>query len=62
MKKNQLEIKHILTEIKNIIQRPNSRVEEHKNQVKDLEYKEAKDTPLEKQEVKRNQNPQLFTF
>ncbi|KAK1346972.1 hypothetical protein QTO34_000832 [Cnephaeus nilssonii] len=55
MKKDQLEIKHTLTEIKNIIQRPNSRQKEHKNQVKDLEYKEAKDTPPEKQEEKRIQ-------
>ncbi|KAK1334501.1 hypothetical protein QTO34_005507 [Cnephaeus nilssonii] len=56
MKKDQLEIKHTLTEIKNIIQRPNSRLEERKNQLKDLEYKEAKDTPPEKQEEKRIQN------
>ena len=55
MKKEQLEIKHTLTEIKNIIQRPNSQLEECKNQVKDLEYKEAKDTSLEKQEEKRIQ-------
>ncbi|KAK1346973.1 hypothetical protein QTO34_000833 [Cnephaeus nilssonii] len=55
MKKVQLEMKHTLTEIKNIIQRPSSRLEERKNQVKDLEYKEAKDTPPEKQEEKRFQ-------
>ncbi|KAK1346647.1 hypothetical protein QTO34_000507 [Cnephaeus nilssonii] len=55
MKKDQLEIKHTLTEIKNIIQRPNSRLEDRKNQLKDLEYKEAKDTPPEKQEEKRIQ-------
>ncbi|KAK1344049.1 hypothetical protein QTO34_014608 [Cnephaeus nilssonii] len=55
MKKDHLEIKHILTEIKNIIQKPNSRLEERKNQVKDLEYKEAKGTPPEKQEEKRIQ-------
>ncbi|KAK1336450.1 hypothetical protein QTO34_004257 [Cnephaeus nilssonii] len=55
MKKNQLEIKHTLTEIKNIIQRPNSRLEEHKNQVKDLKYKEAKNTQPEKQKEKRIQ-------
>ncbi|KAK1346450.1 hypothetical protein QTO34_000306 [Cnephaeus nilssonii] len=36
-------------------QRPNSRLEERKNQVKDLKYKEAKDTPPEKQEEKRIQ-------
>ena len=55
MKKDQLEIKHTLTEIKNNIQRPNSRLEECKNQVKDLEYKEAKNTQLEKQKEKRIQ-------
>ncbi|KAK1340649.1 hypothetical protein QTO34_017039 [Cnephaeus nilssonii] len=55
MKKDQLEIKHTLTEIKNIIQRSNSRLEKRKNQVKDLEYKEAKDTAPEKQEEKRFQ-------
>ncbi|KAK1339938.1 hypothetical protein QTO34_018502 [Cnephaeus nilssonii] len=36
-------------------QRPNSRLEERKNQLKDLEYKEAKDTPPEKHEEKRIQ-------
>ena len=36
MKKDQLEIKHTLTEIKNNIQRSNSRLEDHKNQVKNL--------------------------
>ncbi|KAK1339272.1 hypothetical protein QTO34_019952 [Cnephaeus nilssonii] len=55
MKKDQLEIKHTLTEIKNIIQRPKSRLEDCKNQLKDLEYKEAKDTPPEKQVEKRIQ-------
>ncbi|KAK1345433.1 LOW QUALITY PROTEIN: hypothetical protein QTO34_007890 [Cnephaeus nilssonii] len=55
MKKDQLEMKHTLTKIKNIIQRPNSKLEERKNQVKDLEYKEEKDTPPEKHEEKRIQ-------
>ncbi|KAK1341340.1 hypothetical protein QTO34_017745 [Cnephaeus nilssonii] len=55
MKKDQLEIKHTLTEIKNIIQRPNSRLEDRKHQLKDLEYKEAKDTAPEKYEEKRIQ-------
>ncbi|KAK1338829.1 hypothetical protein QTO34_019488 [Cnephaeus nilssonii] len=55
MKKDQLEIKHTLTEVKNIIQRPNSRLEDRKHQLKDLEYKEAKDTPPEKHEEKRIQ-------
>ena len=48
----QLKIKHTLTEIKNI-QRSNSRLEEHMNQVKDLECKETKDTPLEKKRESR---------
>ena len=55
IKKDQLEIKHTLTEIKNIVQRPNSRLEECKKQVKELEYKEERDTPLQKQEEKRIQ-------
>nr|KAF6360244.1 hypothetical protein mMyoMyo1_011190 [Myotis myotis] len=53
--KDQLEIKHTLTEIKNIIQTPNSRPEELKNQVKDLKYEEAKNTQPEKQNEKRIQ-------
>ena len=48
MKKDQLEIKHTLTEIKNNIHRSN-RLEDRKNQVKDLKYKEAKNTQPEKQ-------------
>nr|KAF6360041.1 hypothetical protein mMyoMyo1_010999 [Myotis myotis] len=51
--KNQLEIKHTLTEIKNIIQTPNSRPEGCKNQVNDLEYEEAKNNQPEKQNEKR---------
>ena len=47
MKKDQLEIKHTLTEIKNIIQRSNSRPEEDKNQIKDLKYKKTKNTQPE---------------
>nr|KAF6379009.1 hypothetical protein mMyoMyo1_009879 [Myotis myotis] len=53
MIKNQLEIKHTLTEIKNIIQTPNSRPEERKNQVKDSKCEEAKNTQLEKQNEER---------
>ncbi|KAK1338262.1 hypothetical protein QTO34_001377 [Cnephaeus nilssonii] len=55
MKKDQLEIKHTLTEIKNNIQRSNSRLEDRKNQVKDVKYKEAKNTQPEKQKAKRIQ-------
>ena len=46
MKKDQLEIKHTLTEIKNNIQRSDSRQEDPKNKVKDLKYKEAKNSQL----------------
>nr|KAF6360095.1 hypothetical protein mMyoMyo1_011053 [Myotis myotis] len=53
--KDQLEIKHTLTEIKNIIQTPNSRLEDRKNQVNDLKYEEAKNTQPEKQNEKRIQ-------
>ena len=55
MKKDQLETKHTLTKIKNNIQRSNSRLEDPKNQVKDLKYKEAKNTQLEKQKERRIQ-------
>nr|KAF6349012.1 hypothetical protein mMyoMyo1_011599 [Myotis myotis] len=55
MKKDQLEIKHTLTEIKNIIQSSNSRLEDRKNKVKDLKYGEAKNTQPEKQKEKRIQ-------
>nr|KAF6369220.1 hypothetical protein mMyoMyo1_010601 [Myotis myotis] len=52
---NQLEIKHTRTEITNIIQTPDSRPEERKNQVNDLKCKEAKNTQPEKQNEKRIQ-------
>nr|KAF6369341.1 hypothetical protein mMyoMyo1_010688 [Myotis myotis] len=55
MKKDQLEIKHTLTEIKNNLQRSNSRQEDPKNQVKDLKYKETKNTQPKKKKEKRFQ-------
>ena len=54
--KNQLEMKDTLTEIKNNLQGINSRVDEAKNQINDLEYKEAKNNQSEQQEGKRIQN------
>ena len=39
--------------MKNNIQRSNSRIEDPKNQVKDLKYQKAKHTQLEKQKAKR---------
>nr|KAF6387360.1 hypothetical protein mMyoMyo1_007869 [Myotis myotis] len=55
MEKDQLEIKHTLAEIKDIMQSSNSRLEDHKNQVKYLKYEEAKNTQPEKQNEKRIQ-------
>ena len=46
-------MKNTLTEIKNDLQVINSRVDEVKNQISDLEYKEAKNNQLECQEEKR---------
>ena len=47
-------MKDTLIEIKNNLQENNSRVDEAKNQVNDLEYKEAKNKQSEKQEEKNN--------
>ena len=48
-------MKKTLSEIKNIIQSPKNRMEDCKNQVKDLEHKEPEDTPPQKQGAKRIQ-------
>ena len=45
--KIQSEMKDILIEIKNNFQGNNSRVDEAKNQINDLEHQEAKNNPLE---------------
>ena len=42
IKKDQSETKDILTEMKNNLQGINSRVDQVKNQISDVEYKEAK--------------------
>ena len=47
IKKIQSEMKDILIEIKNNFQGNNSRVDEAKNQINDLEHQEAKNNPLE---------------
>ena len=52
IKKIQSETKHILIEIKNNLGGNNSRVDEGKNQINDLEHKEAKNKQLEQQEKK----------
>ena len=48
-------MKDTLMEIKSNLQENNSRVDEAKNQVNDLEYKEAKHNQAEQQEEKRIQ-------
>ena len=53
IKKIQSEMKDTLTETKNNLQGNNSRVDEGKNQINDLEHKEAKNNQLEQQEEKR---------
>ena len=47
MKKIQSEMKDTLIEIKNNLQRNNSRVDEAENQISNLEYKEAKNNQSE---------------
>ena len=49
-------MKDTLIEIKNNLQGINSRVDEAKNQISDLELKEAKNNQLEQEEKK---NPQM---
>ena len=55
MKKVQSEMKDPLIEIKNNLQGSNTRVDEAKNQIKDLEHNEAKTNQSEQQEEKRIQ-------
>ena len=53
IKKIQSEIKDILVEIKNNLQ-GNSRVDEAKNKINDLEHKEGENNQSEQQEEKKN--------
>ena len=56
IKKNQSEIKDTLTEMKNNLQGINSRIDDVKNQIRDLAYKEAKKpTQSEQRKEKRMQ-------
>ena len=59
IKKIQSEMKDTLTEIKNNLQGNNSRVDEAKNQINDLEHKEAKNNQSEQQERKRIQKMRI---
>ena len=54
IKNVQSEMKDTLIEIKNNLQGNNSRVDEAKNQINDLEHKEAKNNQTEQQEEKKN--------
>ena len=55
IKKTQAEIKFTLSEIKKNLQGINSGVDEAKNQINDLEHKEAKQTNKQKNPYKRLQ-------
>ena len=50
IKKIQSEMKDILIEVKNNLQRNNSRMDEAEDQIKDLEHKEAKNNQSEQKE------------
>ena len=52
-------MKHTLIEIKNNLKWNNSRVDEAKNQMNDLEYKEEKDIQPVQQEEKRIQKMRI---
>ena len=56
VKKIQSEMKDTLIEIKNNLQGNNSKVDEAKNQINDLEHQEEKNNQSEPQEEKRIQN------
>ena len=53
IKKTQAEMKDTLIEIKNNLQGNNSGINEAKNQINDLEHKEAKNNHTEQEEEKR---------
>ena len=55
IKKIQAEMKDTLIEIKNNLPGNNSRMDEHENQMNDLEHNEAKNDQSEQQEEKRIQ-------
>ena len=53
IKKIELEMKGTLIEIKNNLQGNNSRVDEAKNQINDMEHKETQNNQSEQQEENR---------
>ena len=60
IKKIQSEMKGTLIEIKNNLQGNSSRVDEAKNQINDMEHKEAKNNQSEQQEEKRIQKIRMI--
>ena len=59
IKKFQSETKDTLIEIKNNLQRNNSRADEAQNQINDLEHKEAKNNQSEQQKENRIQKTRI---
>ena len=59
-KKIQSEMKDTLIEIKNNLQGNNSRVGEAKNQITDLEHKEAKSNQSEQEEEKKSKKTRIL--
>ena len=60
VKKIQSETKHTLIEIKNNLQGNNSRVDEAKNQINDLEHNEAKTSQSDQEERRIKKNEEIF--
>ena len=60
IKKTRSEMKDTVIEIKNNLQGNNSRVDEAKNQINDLEHKVAKNNQSEQEEGKRTQKKRIM--
>ena len=60
IKKIQSEMKGSLLELKYSLQKNNSRVDEVKNQINDLDQKEAKTNELEQQEEKKSKKRKII--
>ena len=60
IKKIQPETKYTLIEIKNNLQRNNSRVDEVENQINNLEHKKTKNNQSEQKEEKESQKTRLL--
>ena len=60
IKRTQSETKATISEIKNNLQGHNNRVDEAKNQIKDLEHNEAKTNQSEQQEEKQSKKLRIL--